>query len=276
MRWPGGVLTAAGTTTAVSGPVIRTAHGAFVVTPECIVTPLIPLYLAGALSVPFTVWPRVLVLVAAPVVFFTLGVARLLVLAVPEAVVGSHAVAIHAFFQMLVAGMVVGGVAVWTAGWGSRATPRTLASIMAGIASGFTVAPILDTTLGAAMSSLQALGGHAGHTFADSQGAMSMLPAFQIGLFVALWVAAGRLAWRSALLGLVGLALAQPVFGLAVGELASHYGFSPHVGLIRAWAIVLPLALVWVLARPPYLPYTWRSQPLPVDGLSPGGPTASA
>ena len=43
----GAILAAAGTTAAVSGAVIRTAHGGFVVTQECIFTPLIPLYVAA-------------------------------------------------------------------------------------------------------------------------------------------------------------------------------------------------------------------------------------
>ena len=78
-------------------------HGAFIVTQECIFTPLIPLYLAAALAAPLGWRRRTAMLVATPAVFFALGVSRLLVLAVPAAVVGSYAVAIHAFSQNLVA-----------------------------------------------------------------------------------------------------------------------------------------------------------------------------
>ena len=43
----GAILAAAGTTVAVSGAIIRTAPGGFIVTQECIFTPLIPLYVAA-------------------------------------------------------------------------------------------------------------------------------------------------------------------------------------------------------------------------------------
>ena len=43
----------------------------------------------------------------------------------------------------------------------------------------------------------------------------------------------------------------QAVFGVPVDELAHHYGFDPHVGLLRGWALALPAAAaVWWLARP--------------------------
>ena len=51
-----------------------------------------------------------------PLVFFCLGVSRLLVLAVPAAVAGSYVVAIHAFSQTLVAVLLVAMAAVWTTG----------------------------------------------------------------------------------------------------------------------------------------------------------------
>ena len=84
----GGILAAAGTTVAVSGAIIRTDHGGFVVTQECIFTLLIPLYIAGTLAAPLGRWPRAAALLATPLIFFCLGVSRLLVLSVPAAVVG--------------------------------------------------------------------------------------------------------------------------------------------------------------------------------------------
>lgn len=243
----GAILTAAGTAAAVSGAVIRTAHGGFVVTQECIFTPLIPLYVAGALAAPLTMPRRVLALAATPAVFFALGVARLLVLAAPAAVVGSHAVAIHAFSQMLVAVLLVAAVAAWAADGARRAAGRAAAAIGVGALAGIAAAPVVGATVASATAGLQALAGHAGHAFADSQGAAAILPVFQIGLFAALWAAARRTAPRRAALGLAGLALVQAAVGVAAGELASHAGFDPHVGLIRAWAIALPAAMVWAL-----------------------------
>ena len=95
-----------------------------------------------------------------------------------------------------------------------------------------------------------------------------MLPAFQVGLFAALWAAvAGRTEWRRALLGLGALAAAQAALALSVGELAHHFGFDPHVSLIRAWTVVVPVALVWILARPEGAP-AWRAPAaaVPVSG----------
>ena len=246
----GTIMTAAGTTATVDGPVIRNVHGAFIVTQECIFTPLIPLYLAAALAAPLGWRRRTAMLLATPAVFFALGVSRLLVLAVPAAVVGSYAVAIHAFSQILVAVLLVAVAAYRTAG-GRRAAARAAVAVALGVVAAFASAPVLGAVVGAA-GGLQSLAGHAGHAFADSQGAWAILPAFQVGLFAALWiaVAGGSRSWRYGLAGLGGVVLLQALVGVPVGELAHHYSFDPHVGLLRGWALALPTAAVWWLARP--------------------------
>ena len=73
---------------------------------------------------------------------------------------------------------------------------------------------------------------------------------------------------RRAAIGLAGLAVAQAALGAAVGELAWHNAFNPHVGLIRAWAIALPIALLWALGRPAPQPAVApaRARPLPQPG----------
>ena len=249
----GVILAAAGTTVALSGAIIRTTHGAFIVTQECIFTPLIPLYGAAALAAPMGWRRRTAMLVATPAVFFALGVSRLLVLAAPAAVIGSYSVAIHAFSQTLVAVLLVALGAVWTAG-GRRGAARAAVAVALGAVAAFASAPVLGAVVGGAVGGLQTLAGHAGHAFADDQGAWAILPAFQVGLFAALWIAVaggGRTtSWRRALAGLGGIVLVQAAFGVPVDELAHHYGFNPHVGLLRGWALALPAAAVWV-AHPP-------------------------
>ena len=159
--------------------------------------------------------------------------------------------AIHAFSQTLLAILLVAGAAVWTAGGDRRAAARALGALGAGLAAGLGAAPLWGALVGGGVASVQAAAGHAGHLFADEQGAAAILPAFQIGLFTALWVAvAGRGEWRGAALGVGVLVGTQAVLALQAGELAHHYGFDPHVGLIRAWAVALPVFLVWRLARP--------------------------
>ena len=250
----GAILAAAGTAAAVSRAVIRTAHGGFVVTQECIFTPLIPLYVAAALAAPMGWRRRTAMLVATPAVFFALGVSRLLVLAVPAAVIGSYSVAIHAFSQTLVAVLLVAVAAVWTASDGRRGGARAAVAVALGSLAAFAAAPVLGAVVGGAVGGLQSLAGHGGHAFADEQGAWALLPAFQVGLFTALWIAVaggGRSSsWRRALTGLAGVVLAQAALGVPVDELAHHYGFDPHVGLLRGWTLALPAAAVWRLTRP--------------------------
>ena len=245
----GGILVAAGSAASVSGNIIRTDHGGFIVNQECIFTPLIALYIAGALAAPLRPWPRVAALVATPLVFFCVGVARLLVLAVPAAVIGSYNVAIHAFSQTLVAVLMIALAAVWSLGGGRRAAARAGLAVGVGAAAAFAAAPVLGAVVGGAVEWLQGLAGHAGHRFADTQGAWAILPAFQAGLFAALWIAfAGvRRSWRRGLAGLGAVVVTQAVLGVPVDELARHYGFDPHVGLLRGWALALPAGVAWWL-----------------------------
>ncbi|MCY3846797.1 MAG: hypothetical protein OXH69_25025 [Acidobacteria bacterium] len=261
----GGILAATGATVALSGPIIRTAHGAFIVTQECIFTPLIPLYVAAGLVAPMGWGRRTAMLVATPAVFFALGVARLLVLAVPAAVIGSYVVAIHAFSQTLVAVILVSVAAFRTAGTTRRGAARAAVAVALGAVAAFAAAPVLGAVVGGAVGGLQSLGGHAGHAFTDDQGAWAILPAFQVGLFAALWiaVAGGGLvgSWRRALAGVAGVVLVQAAFGVPVDELAHHYGFNPHVGLLRGWALALPAVAVWWLTRPEPLRMLVRSTP---------------
>ena len=254
----GAILAAAGTPAEVDGAIIYTQHGAFIVTQECIFTPLIPLYLAGVLCAPLGWRRRGPALAATPLLFFGLGVSRLLVLAVPAAVIGSYATAIHAFSQTLLALILVAVAAVYAAGPGAgarAAAARALVAAGVGIAAALAGAAIWNAVFGNAMAGLQALTGYAGHVFADEQGAWGLVPAFQIGLFAALWTAlAGRAGWPRALLGLGVLALTQALLTIPVGELAAHYGFDPHAGLIRGWALGGPVALIWLLRGSARLP----------------------
>ncbi len=258
----GAILTAGGTETTVMGAGLFTPHGGFLVTQECVFTPLIPVYLAGVLAAPLTPWRRAAALAATPVIFFAVGVSRVLVLAVPVNVVGNYEVAIHGFSQTLVSVLLVAAAAVWTAGSGRRGATRAFVALGAGVAAGFAAAPVMGLLLGGGAAGLQALTGH-GHPFVDEQGAAAVLPAFQLGLFAALWAAvAGRARWRSALAGAGLLAASQLVVAFLVGEMAQYGGFNPHVALIRAWTVVVPVVLVWVLARPEGAP-VWRASPAP-------------
>ncbi len=258
----GAILTAGGTETTVMGAGLFTPHGGFLVTQECVFTPLIPVYLAGVLAAPLAPWRRAAALAATPVIFFAVGVSRVLVLAVPVAVVGNYEVAIHGFSQTLVSVLLVVAAAVRTAGSPRPGAVRALMAVGAGVAAGFAAAPVLGALLGAGAAGLQAAVGH-GHPFVDDQGAAAVLPAFQVGLFAALWAAlVGRARWRRALVGAGLLAASQLALAFLVGEMAQHGGFNPHVSLIRAWTVVVPAALVWALLRPETAP-VWRGSTAP-------------
>jgi len=251
-----GLMHLCGVSSTVAGNQLTTAHGSFVVTTTCIATPLVPVYFAAVLALPMSAWRRLAWVAAGPPVFFALGTARLLVLALPAGLVPSHANAIHAFNQSVFAALLTAAAAVWTArGAGLRgvgaAARRGSAALGVGLAVGVALgAPwtwALDVLAGAAQGAL----GHGGHLFADPQGALRLLPAFQLGLFAALaWAARERLAggWRRAALAAALLAAAQLPLVVAVGELVVHARLEPHVRDLRAWAVLAPVVAVFALA----------------------------
>ena len=253
----GWLLAAIGVEATVSGNFLRTANGAFVVTQECVATPLIPVYFAAALSLPLTPLRRTLMLLAAFPVFFLLGGGRLLVLALPVRLIGSPELAIHAFYQILTALLMVAGAAYLR---GRRAGEKALATIrrtalatLAGAAVGLAVGLAYNKLVFGLTEGLRGALDHAGHAHPDAQGALLLLPPYQLALLTGLWVAAAALlpAWRRLALGLALLAVSHPLLLLALGELFAHLGVELHVTAIRAMAVVIPLLLIWLLLRRP-------------------------
>lgn len=210
--------------------VLWTPRGGFTVTPECIVTPLIAVYLA-AICAYSTRWPRLILgVLAMPPIFIVLGVVRLLVIALPG-VVASPMFFVHAFYQLLVGAVVVFLAALWHHG-GRRAVGHTLAGVIAGVLfvriAGPWYTPVVNAVGGAPI--------------ADPQGAIAFLPSFQVGLYLALSVAAfAAFGWRRFLAGLAVLALTQTASLLLLQALAGHAGVMPHVRDVRAWAVAVPV-----------------------------------
>ena len=229
----------------VTEQIVRTAHGAWIVTPECATTPLIPIYLAAVLTVRLSPVQRALAILATAPLFFALAVSRLLVLALPPALVGSPTAAVHAFYQFLAAALLIGLTARRTSrrvggAWGWRLA----AGLAAGAAAGAVTAPIHPLGLELWPRFADAL--HLGHGVADAQGALALMPAFQIGLFAALWQAGGR-RWRAGPVGrrLLALVASQIAIAAVVGELTTHLGAQTPIVLIRAWALLVPPLLAW-------------------------------
>jgi exosortase/archaeosortase family protein len=228
------VLGSVGVSAHAAANVLWTPRGGFVVTQECISTPLIPVYLA-AVCAHSTTWRRLIlgVLAAAPL-FIALGIVRLLVVALPGVVAASPLFLVHAFYQLLLGAVVVFLAAQWR--HGGRAAPRhALIGVIVGAAFFYLLGPFYA----------RIVTHQAGAPLDDPQGAIALLPAFQIGLYLALWVAAFVAAgWRRFLAGLAVLALTQTAGLLTLHALASHSGLTARVTDVRGWAVAGPLLIV--------------------------------
>lgn len=231
------VLGALGGSAHAAANVLSTSRGAFIVTQECIATPLIPVYAAAVCT--HARGPRAIAagLAATLPLFTALAVARLLIVAVPEAIVASPTFLVHAFYQLLLGAAVVCLAARWRHG---ESAPFYAAAglavgilfvILLGPAYTWMVTPPVDLAL------------------ADPQGAVAFLPAFQAGLYLALWMAALRDSRASHVAaGFAVLAVMQAAAPFVMSATADW----PVAG-VRAWAVAGPVAIFAVVvtrARP--------------------------
>jgi hypothetical protein len=230
-RGAAALLRLAGMPAHAAGNVLWTGSGGFLVTQECIATPLIPVYLAAVCAYART-WPRLAAGLAATLpLFLALGVARLLLVALPAAVT-SPLFWVHAFYQLLVGAIVVWAAALWRDG--RTAGRRVLVGLLAGVAAGVLAGPLLGHVVAAA----------GGAPPDDAQGAIAFLPVFQIALYVGLCAAAWTgTAWTRSIAGLAILAGMVPASVLVLRALAVHAGVAPHVRDVRAWAIAGPVLI---------------------------------
>jgi hypothetical protein len=222
-----------------------------VVTPECVATPLIPVYLAAVFSMSMTAARRLVALLIAPLLFVALATARLLVLALPAALIPSYDSAIHAFSQLFVALLLIVVAALVLNGGPVRRRARLAAAAVGVFAAvGIVVGPLWSRAITAATELIQGWLLHAGHHYADAQGALAMLPAFQLALGAALYVALRGLDTRlRPPAAAAALATLQIALLLLVAESFVHLGLEPHVSVLRAGAILVPVLLVWPLER---------------------------
>jgi exosortase/archaeosortase family protein len=226
------ILGGVGMTAHAADNVLWTARGGFLVTQECISTPLIPVYLAAVCSHSTTWRGLSLSVLAAMPLFIGLGILRLLVVALPDAV-GSPLFFVHAFYQLLL-GVAIVFLAAWWRHGGRTAPGRALIGVTIGV--------LFILLLGPAYT--RAITLPAGPPIDDPQGAIALLPAFQVGLYAALWVAAFVAAgWTRFFAGLAILSLTQAAGLFALQALASHSGLAAHVRDVRAWAVAGPVLI---------------------------------
>jgi len=265
------LLTGAGVAATAFGNTLATSRGAFVVTPECIATALIPLYVAGVLAARLS-WPRrALALAAGLPLFALLAIARLLVLALPPALAASPLFLVHGFHQLVLALVGVVLVALWreppAPGRWARAARRAGAALGAAAILAAVLGHALTTAVLGAAGAVASLAPQALTELAapgDGQGALALLPAYQAGLLLAIGMTAFP-GWRR-FISAFGLLLASQVVLLAVlGELAAHAGLVAHALLLRAWAVGVPVVLAVVL---------WRAGPPAAGTLLPLRPAA--
>src|SRR4029077_6372927 len=117
-RASGWLLNAIGVPTTTAGHILHPPNVHVVATTECVVTPVIPVFLAVALTLPAT-WGRRAWAVAGFVPLFgTLIVVRLLTVALAPVIGGTPLMLTHAFHQI-----VLGVVAVALMRWWAAGTP---------------------------------------------------------------------------------------------------------------------------------------------------------
>jgi exosortase/archaeosortase family protein len=247
------VMRATGVRAWGAGPMVDTPHGAFLVTPECITTPLMPLYLAGVLGFRLPARPRLIALVAFGPVFAALAVARLLVLALPVEIVRSPLPWVHGFNQVVLGATLVLVVARWSpqSRSGGPVGGRPLPALAAGLGFGVLVGPAYTRAVLTAAEALRPVAPHIlGQLTApgDAQGALVLLPGFQASLFLGLGVAAfGALAMAPVSIGLALLFLLQLTSLGLLGE-AARAGAMPGALLIRAWSVGAPLLILGAIS----------------------------
>ena len=212
--------------------VLWTPRGGFTVTQECIFTPLIPVYLA-AICAYATTWRRLILgVLATPPVFIALDVVRLLVVALPG-VAASPMFFVHAFYQLLLGAVVVFLAALWRHG-GRGALGHAVIGVTVGVLFVRVFGPLYTPLVN----------GFGPVPIDDPQGAIAFLPAFQVGLYLALSVAAfAAFGWGRFLAGLAVLGLTQTAGLLALHALAGHAGLMPHVRDVRGWAVAGPVLI---------------------------------
>jgi exosortase/archaeosortase family protein len=249
------VLTAGGLGAAAYGNVLATSRGAFMVTPECLATALIPLYVAGVLTARLSWRGRALALMAAPPLFSTLALARLLLLALPPALAASPLFLVHGFHQLVLAVIGVLLLARWREPPGHRRWARAAGRGGAALGAAALIVIVAGSALTAMiLAAARTLGSVAPRTMTeltapgDAQGALAVLPAYQAGLLLALGMTAFA-GWRRLLSAFGVLLVSQVVLLVVLGHLADSAGVATHALLLRAWAVAVPVVLTLVMLR---------------------------
>lgn len=232
-----GFLNLAGIPAFASDAVLVTPRGAFHVTPECVATPLLPVALAGLFAFTRRRGPRLIGLALAVPVFAVLAALRLLVLAAPSSLISAPENVAHAFYQIVAGVLLISAAAHWP-GPRPRVVPVLRCAIGAIAIAGLITAIALP--LGPAMTRWVAVDWFGGPPPPDPQGALALLPGFQLGLFSVLswlWRRSRPARWAARFAGLLMSQVLMMVLAAWVGGLP--------VLLVRGCALAIPALLAW-------------------------------
>ncbi len=251
------VLTAFGADASVTERVLRARGTEYLITPECVTTPLIAFYLAALFASAISQRARLLGVIACLPLFATLAVLRLITVAFPALVLGTTLILTHAFNQILAGVVALVAASLWWRGERSRTHAVAVALAAAAIAAVGSAALGLGFAQG--WSNLL----HALHLpvppgltpvagDGDVQGAMVVLPIYQLALFAAAWAIQRSRAIRARWAIAAAALLTSQFAFLAMQGWMHAAGMRPFSALlIRGWAVAVPLLLILAASRTP-------------------------
>ena len=248
-------LTALGLQATVTERVLTVGNLQYLITPECITTPLIAFYLAGVLAAPLNWRARALGVVAALPIFSILAILRLLTVALPVAVDGTTLILTHAFNQLLTGAALLVAFSLWHRGGRSSVNAILVALLVsvAAVAVAAPAGPAMATGWARLLATLRLSvppGLLPGTNDGDGQGALLIQPVFQIGLFAAAWFLARRHSSRIRWTVAGGALLASQGIFLAAQGWMHAAGLRPFSALaIRGWAVLVPVVCVLAAER---------------------------
>ncbi len=248
--------TAAGTAITMNG-------NSYLVTQDCIMTPLIPVGVAIVLSLR-TSWARRGVwMVALIPIFLTMSITRLLVMTVPPSLMPAADIVSHSFLQFAVVVPVVILTAFWRHGEASTSWQRGVIALGAALIGLMVVGSVYTDAIHAAANVVRGPFTAADTTlFAgkDPQNALGMLPGYQLGLFAALWFAAFTgVGWGRFAVGCAILAVSAVGLFVFLSVLANTAEYFPNVRYVRAWAVGVPLLVAIAMDPANRQRLPWRS-----------------
>jgi exosortase/archaeosortase family protein len=259
------ILRLMGVDASTGGSTLVVASTALVITPECITTPLMPVFLACAFALPRRNSARLIAAVLFVPLFAILAVARLLTVALPPVLLSTPLYLTHGFHQLVLGVGCIAAAAFVVPASSGMPGPSTRVYMRA---IGGTILFLLLLALLArpAQVSLDFLAEQVRRVLPhirstadpyDVQGAFAIMPAYEIALLVGLIAAAYVvLAPARIAMAVAALIVVQVLMLIAAGELTAHTGLEIPIAAARACAIATPVALFSALFTMTFRPFS--------------------